>query len=123
MSEAKPSDLSIMPFGMCASQLSIGRPKMRNGMPLRRKCAAIESPYGPAPMMAVFNISSKKDLPRWSMVWVDLGDYSAILSRPMPRAIGRKWERKAWIPDNHYSRNSFKHNEMGDDQLQRSPEP
>ena len=34
MLEAKPSDLSSMPLGMCARQLSIGRPKMRNGTPL-----------------------------------------------------------------------------------------
>ena len=27
--EAKPSDLSIMPLGMCDSQLSMGRPKIR----------------------------------------------------------------------------------------------
>ena len=67
MSEAKPSDLSIMPFGMCASQLSIGRPKMRNGMPLRRKCAAIDSPYGPAPIIAVFSIILGKGLP-WGIV-------------------------------------------------------
>jgi hypothetical protein len=52
--------LSIMPLGMCANQLSIGRPKMRKGMPRRRKCAAIESPYGPAPIIAVFRIVLKK---------------------------------------------------------------
>src|SRR5579863_7614446 len=57
MSEAKPSDLSIMPIGMCASQLSMGRPKMRKGMPRCRKCAATESPYGPAPMIAVLSIT------------------------------------------------------------------
>src|SRR5277367_2873930 len=63
MSEAKPSDLSIMPLGMCASQLSMGRPKIRNGMPLRRKCAATESPYGPAPMIAVLS------MPEQSLLW------------------------------------------------------
>src|SRR6266566_3186824 len=57
MLEAKPSDLSIMPLGMCASQLSMGRPKMRNGIPRWRKCAAIESPYGPAPTTAIFVFS------------------------------------------------------------------
>src|SRR5271154_6273844 len=63
MFDAKPSDLSIMPFGMCARQLSIGRPKIRNGMPLRRKCAATESPYGPAPMIAVLS------MPEQSLLW------------------------------------------------------
>src|SRR5580700_3632125 len=59
MFEANPSDLSIMPFGMCASQLSMGRPKMRNGMPRPRKCAAMESPYGPAPTMTFSNMPRK----------------------------------------------------------------
>ena len=36
--------VNIMPFGMCASQLSIARPKIRNGTPLCRKWAATESP-------------------------------------------------------------------------------
>ena len=34
MLEAKPSDFSSMPFGMCEIQLSMGRPKMRNGSTL-----------------------------------------------------------------------------------------
>jgi hypothetical protein len=42
-----------MVFGMCNSQLSIGRPKMRNGMPWPRRWAAIERPYGPAPTIAI----------------------------------------------------------------------
>src|SRR5579872_4289211 len=48
-----------MPFGICASQLSIVRPNMRNGIPRRRKCAAMESPYGPAPTMAISNMGLK----------------------------------------------------------------
>src|SRR5215469_2482137 len=56
MFDANPSDFRNIPFGMCASQLSIVRPTIRKGMPWWRKYAAIESPYGPAPMMAVFSM-------------------------------------------------------------------
>src|SRR5271157_6181674 len=40
----------------------MGRPKTRNGIPSRPKCAAIDSPYGPAPTITVFNITLRKDL-------------------------------------------------------------
>src|SRR4029077_17643960 len=73
MLEAKPSDLSIMPFGMCANQLSIGRPKMRNGIPLRRRCAATESPYGPAPMIAVLSMPEEIRL-GWLVIGAKLGN-------------------------------------------------
>src|SRR5580692_4272214 len=51
--EAKPSDLRHIPLGMWDNQLSMGRPKMRNGMPWPRRWAARESPYGPAPTIAI----------------------------------------------------------------------
>jgi hypothetical protein len=35
----------------------MGRPKIRKGIPRFRRCAPIESPYGPAPIIAVFSIS------------------------------------------------------------------
>jgi hypothetical protein len=40
-----------MPAGMCATHVSIGRPKMRVFTPCARKCAASDKPYGPAPTM------------------------------------------------------------------------
>src|ERR1700733_2850502 len=70
MFEAKPSDFSIMPFGMWAAQLSIRRPKMRNDIPRVRKCAAIESPYGPAPIIAVSIIGLRKLLSPWILLFV-----------------------------------------------------
>src|SRR5580704_11499288 len=74
MFEAKPSDLSIMPFGMCDSQLSMGRPKIRNGTPLRRRCAATDSPYGPAPMIAVLSMSEEMLLYDLSSLKAELTD-------------------------------------------------
>ncbi len=53
MLEAKPSDFSSMPRGICDCQLYIGVPKMRNPTPRERKCAANERPYGPAPTIAI----------------------------------------------------------------------
>src|SRR3984885_4303565 len=70
MFEAKPSDFSFMPFGMCPIQLSIGRPKMRNDIPRLRRCAAIESPYGPAPIIAVSIIGLRKFLSPWILLFV-----------------------------------------------------
>src|SRR5579859_1817869 len=41
-----------MPVGMRYRQLCMGMPKMRNGVPCALRCAASDSPYGPAPMIA-----------------------------------------------------------------------
>src|SRR5215208_3122625 len=49
MWEASHRDRSSMPAGMWCSQLSIGSPKTRTFTPAWSKCAAAESPYGPAP--------------------------------------------------------------------------
>src|SRR5580704_386322 len=95
MSEANPSDFSIIPFGMCASQLSIGRPKTRKGIPLRRKCAATESPYGPAPMIAVLSMREKMLPRRLSQLLLQLG---TLLGDPPGNSLreylvyhGRSW--------------------------------
>ena len=41
---------------MFARQLCIGVPKMRNSRPCRRRCAATDSPYGPAPTTAISGV-------------------------------------------------------------------
>src|SRR5690349_21526522 len=51
MLDALQMDLRCMPGGM-RSQNSIVLPKTRAGMPPARRCAARESPYGPAPRIA-----------------------------------------------------------------------
>src|SRR5882724_3761481 len=40
-----------MPFGMCPSQNRIGSPIIRCSTSFARRCAAIDNPYGPAPIM------------------------------------------------------------------------
>src|SRR5690348_14500540 len=40
---------------MLSRQLSMGSPKIRNGTPSARRCAAMDSPYGPAPITATGN--------------------------------------------------------------------
>src|SRR5580658_3845152 len=42
-----------MPLGMWLRQLCIGEPNIRKVKFLLDRCAAIERPYGPAPMMTV----------------------------------------------------------------------
>jgi hypothetical protein len=44
-------DRSNMPFGI-VRQNAIGSPKTRTSTPARRRCAAAERPYGPAPITA-----------------------------------------------------------------------
>ena len=55
MPEAYGSDFRFMPTGMCASQVSIVLPTMRCAMPSALRCAEIESPNGPAPMIRTFS--------------------------------------------------------------------
>src|SRR5439155_25692428 len=78
MLDAKPSDLSIMPLGICDSQLSIGRPKARHAIPRWRKCAATDSPYGPAPMIAA---PKKLDLLLLNVETSRTGPGEAVFSR------------------------------------------
>src|SRR5882724_5427681 len=41
-----------MPFGIFVRQFSIGCPNIRNATSAAPRCAAIDKPYGPAPMIA-----------------------------------------------------------------------
>lgn len=52
MFEAAGVDLRSIPSGMWSRQLTMGSPKTRTGMPRARRWAAVDSPYGPAPMTA-----------------------------------------------------------------------
>lgn len=49
--EAQPSDFNSIEFGIWSRQRRMGEPKIRKSMPACRRCAAIASPYGPAPIM------------------------------------------------------------------------
>src|SRR5476651_2187652 len=57
MFEAKPWDLRNMPAGIFPAHRCMGWPKMRKLMPAARRCAAADSPYGPAPTMATSTAS------------------------------------------------------------------
>src|ERR1700728_5388083 len=111
-----------MPFGMCASQLSMGRPKMRNGMPRRRKCAAIDSPYGPAPTIAVFSIVLRKrpssggkllaDPTQMRKYWLILPCPTLVTRERKRHAPGIKVTRREASRRRRESRNSFCNNQI-----------
>jgi hypothetical protein len=57
-----PFSVRSMPLGMCPSQNCIGSPIIRCSMSLARRCAAIDNPYGPAPIMAMSELLSIRPL-------------------------------------------------------------
>src|SRR5690242_4729145 len=53
-SDHDPRDFRSIPFGISFSQLCIGMPKTRCSSPRPLKWAAIDNPYGPAPITDMF---------------------------------------------------------------------
>src|ERR1700733_9201878 len=64
-----------MPLGIWLRQLRIGEPNIRKVKLLLDKCAAIERPYGPAPMMTLSTFITLS-APAWKCmlyhVWISL---------------------------------------------------
>ncbi|GGN89526.1 hypothetical protein GCM10011579_084490 [Streptomyces albiflavescens] len=57
--EALGGDFSSMPAGMFSAQLAIGEPNTLTLRPRAFRCAAVDRPYGPAPMTTtVLDINS-----------------------------------------------------------------
>ena len=54
---ARTFDLRNMFRGIAFRQFCIGMPKIRNAMPRCHKCAAIDRPHGPAPIMAISGLA------------------------------------------------------------------
>ena len=56
MLEARCRDRRSIPEGVCFNQNSIGSPKVRGFLPFECKAAATERPYGPAPIIAIWQL-------------------------------------------------------------------
>ena len=57
-----PGERSIMPFGIFCRQNAIGSPKTCVATPACLRCAATDSPYGPAPMTATSQELARLDV-------------------------------------------------------------